>query len=80
MSSRHLQSLRITPQGSSAFEHVVRRLGLSPSQYATSAELKEWVRKHKDSRYVPPHLLKLWSLEVDVKLFDELMKPPKRAA
>ena len=80
MSSRHLQDLRITPQGSSAFEHLVRRLGLTPSKYARSAELKEWVRKNKDSKYVPPHLLELWGLEVDVKLFDEIMKRPKRAA
>ena len=80
MSSRHLQDLRITPQGSSAFEHIARRLGLTPSQYATSAELKEWVRKNKDSKYGPPHLLDLWGFEVDVKLFELIKKPSKRAA
>lgn len=53
MSSRHLQDLRVTPQGSSAFEHLVRRLGLTPSKYARSAELKEWVRKNKDSEVSP---------------------------
>jgi hypothetical protein len=60
MSSRHLQDVRITPQGSSAFEHVVRRLRLRPSQFATSAELKEWVRRNKDHKYVPTYLLDLW--------------------
>ena len=65
MSSRHLQDLRITPQGSSAFEHVVRRLGLTPSEYASSAPLKEWVRRNKNHKYVPSYLLDLWSLDVD---------------
>ena len=70
----------ITLHGQSTFEHVVRRLRLSPEEYATSAELKEWVRRHKDEKYVPSQLLALWGLEVEVKLFDEIKKPPKRAA
>ena len=70
----------ITPHGESTFEHFVRRLHLSPEEYATSAELKEWVRRHKDHKYVPSQLLELWGFEVDVKLFDEFKKPPKRAA
>ncbi len=62
MSSRSPQKPHVTPHGSSAFEHVVRRLGLSPSQYALSRELKEWVRRHKDEKYVsslPPGALTL---------------------
>ena len=70
----------ITPHGERTFEHFVRRLHLSPEEYATSAELKEWVRRHKDHKYVPSQLLELWGFEVDVKLFDEFKKPPKRAA
>ena len=69
----------ITPHGESTFEHIVRRLHLSPSEYATSAKLKEWARKNKDHKYVPSQLLELWGFEVDVKLFDEFKKP-KRAA
>jgi hypothetical protein len=42
--SRDLQEPKIRPQGSSTFEQVAHRLHLTPSQYATSAELKEWVR------------------------------------
>ena len=71
---------RITLHGESTFEHVVSRLHLSPEEYATSTELKEWVRRHKDSKYVPSQLLALWGFEVEVKLFDEIKKPPKRAA
>ena len=46
----------ITLHGESTFEHLVRQLHLSPNEYATSAELKEWVRKNKDQRYVPTTL------------------------
>jgi len=47
----------ITPHGESTFEHVVRHLHLSPSEYVTSAKLKEWARKNKDHKYVPSQLL-----------------------
>lgn len=70
----------ITPHGSSAFDHIVRRLRLSPSQYTTSTELKAWVRKNKDSKYVPPYLLDLWGFEVDDELFGKTMQPLKRTA
>jgi hypothetical protein len=40
MSSQHSNESSITPHGERTFEHVVRRLGLSPSQYARSRELK----------------------------------------
>ena len=80
MPSPHLQNFSITPHGESSFEHVVRRLGLSPSQYALSRELKEWVRKNKDSKYVPPQLLEAWHFDVDDELFGKTAKPAKRAA
>ena len=70
------QAARITPHGESTFEHIVRRLRLSPEEYATSAKLKEWVRRNKDHKYVPSHLV----VDVDVKLFNEFKKPPKRTA
>ena len=80
MPTTRTQKFSITPQRSSAFEHVVRHLRLTPSKYARSAELKEWVRRHKDSKYVPPYLLELWGFEVEVNLFDGMKKLPKRAA
>ncbi len=70
----------ITPQVKSTFEHVVRRLGLSPSRYARSQELKEWVRKNKDHKYVPPYLLDLWGFEVDDELFGKTADSFKRTA
>jgi hypothetical protein len=47
-----------------SFDQVVSSLKLSPAQYSTSPALKEWVLKHKNSRYVPAHLLELWGLTV----------------
>jgi hypothetical protein len=80
MPSPQTQESRITPHGESTFEHVVRRLGLSPSQFARSRELKEWVRKNKDHKYVPSYLLALWGFDVDDELFGKTSNPPKRAA
>lgn len=80
MSSRPPQNSHVTPHGESTFEHVVRRLHLLPEEYASSAALKEWVRKHKDEKYVPPQLLELWGFDVDDELFGKTAKPPKHAA
>jgi hypothetical protein len=44
----------------SSFESFVASLGLTPDQYLNSKELKEWVRKNKDQKYVPQDLLKSW--------------------
>ena len=71
---------RITLHGESTFEHVVRRLHLSPEEYASSAALKVWVRKNKDSKYVPPYLLDLWGFEVDDELSGKTANAFKRTA
>jgi len=57
---------QINPQGASSFEHLVASLGLSPAEYVNSAELKEWVRRNKDHKYVPPELLAAWGFTVNV--------------
>jgi hypothetical protein len=80
MPSRQPHESSITPEGVSTFEHVVRRLHLSPEEYATSAALKAWARKNKDQKYVPSHLLVAWHFDVNVQLFSHSKKPPKRAA
>jgi hypothetical protein len=80
MSSQHSNESSITPQGASTFEHVAHRLHLSPEKYATSEELKEWVRRNKDHKYVPPQLLELWGFEVDDELFGKTAKALKRTA
>ena len=36
---------------------------LQPEQYVESAELREWARKYRQSRFVPERLLKAWRLD-----------------
>ena len=48
--------------GASSFEEVVKKLRLSPAEY--EGQLKDWVRKNKDQKYVPSNLLQAWGLEV----------------
>ncbi len=50
----------------SSFEEVVRALSLSPEQYADSPELRAWVERNKDIRYVPQELLTAFGLTVQV--------------
>ncbi len=46
-----------------SFEEIVRKLRLSQDQYVNSVQLKDWVRKNKDQKYVPSDLLKAWDFE-----------------
>jgi hypothetical protein len=50
--------------GPSSFEEVVKTLGLSPNEYEHSAQLKAWVQKNKDQKYVPQDLLQAWNIGV----------------
>lgn len=57
--------LNIIPfTGASSFEEVVRKLRLSPAEYEGSIQLKAWVQKNKDQKYVPSSLLRAWGVEV----------------
>jgi hypothetical protein len=49
----------------SSFEQVVRALNISPGEYRGSLELKEWVRRNKDHRYVPTEVLRVFGFRVD---------------
>jgi len=49
-----------------SFEQIVKELNISPGEYRSSSELKEWVRRYKDERYVPPELLEAFGFRVDV--------------
>ncbi len=51
----------------SSFERVVDSLKLSPEQYKTSPELREWVLRNKDHKYVPPDLLKAYGFQVNLE-------------
>jgi hypothetical protein len=79
MSSRRSSPI-LTPHGESTFEYLVRRLHLSPSQYVNSQELKEWVRKNKNHKYVPSQLLAAWHFDVDDELFGKTANAFKRTA
>jgi hypothetical protein len=48
-----------------SFEGVVSKLGLKPSEFVHSAQLKDWVRKNRNSKFVPQDLLEAWEFEVD---------------
>lgn len=50
------------------FECVTKNLGLSPEQYVSSDDLKDWVRRNKDSKYVPLDLLMAWGFTPKSKL------------
>ncbi len=51
----------------SSFERVVLSLKLSPQEYESSPQLREWVLQNKDQKYVPPELLKALGLQVNVE-------------
>lgn len=46
----------------SDFERVAARLKLSPEQYTSSPQLREWVEKNWRQKFVPEKLLKAWHL------------------
>jgi len=50
--------------GPSSFEEIVKTLRLSPGEYQQSAQLRDWVQKHKDQKYVPSSLLQAWKMAV----------------
>ena len=51
----------------SSFEKMVDSLKLAPEQYQSSAELREWVLRNKDGKYVPPDLLKAYGFQVNLE-------------
>ncbi|MBV9146467.1 MAG: hypothetical protein JO065_11150 [Acidobacteria bacterium] len=54
------QPLVSFPPVLSAFEMETRKLRLSPDEFVGSEPLKEWARKNKDQKFVPPDLLQAW--------------------
>jgi hypothetical protein len=48
-----------------AFELKANELGLTPDQYIQSRELRAWAVVHKNTRYIPEALLKVWGLVPD---------------
>lgn len=50
--------------GPTCFEEIAESLGLAVQDFEGSIPLKEWVRRNKDHKYVPPDLLKAWGFAV----------------
>ncbi|HEX4486580.1 MAG TPA: hypothetical protein VH088_09960 [Terriglobales bacterium] len=48
-----------------SFEEIVRSLGISPAEYETSTDLREWVRRNKAEKYVPTTLLTAFGFRTD---------------
>jgi hypothetical protein len=48
-----------------SFDELVEHMGLSPAQYESSEELKEWVRTNRGQKYVPIDLLTAWGFDVE---------------
>ena len=47
------------------FEILVKRLGLTKLEYASSAELKRWCEHNRNRVYVPEWLLAAWGIQVE---------------
>jgi hypothetical protein len=60
-------AINAPPLSASSFERVVDSLKLSPDQYQSSSELREWVLRNKDHKYVPPDLLKAFGFQVNLE-------------
>jgi hypothetical protein len=52
-----------------AFELQAKKLGLTPSMYATSRELRTWCERNRHRCFVPEWLLTEWHLTVEPLLF-----------
>ncbi len=59
------QWIAAPPDKPTEFEVLVSELRLSPEEYGTSPALREWVRQHKEEKYVPSELLQLWGFQID---------------
>jgi hypothetical protein len=44
----------------------VKELKISPAEYHGSSELKEWVLRNKDEKYIPTEVLKIFGFQVDM--------------
>ena len=51
------------PSSPSSFEEVARKLKLVPEHYKDSLQLRDWVFRHKDEKYVPSNVLKAFGFD-----------------
>ena len=48
-----------------AFDKIVEGYHLKPMEYEASAPLRDWVRRHRNSHFVPENLLEAWGFQVE---------------
>lgn len=53
------------------FYAEVRRLGLQEYEFPSSNALRLWVKKHRNTNYVPEWLLKHWNMRLTIELSGE---------
>jgi hypothetical protein len=53
------------PAVPSEFEMFVKRLRLTPENYASSVALKDWCKLNRNRCYIPEWLLEEWGITVD---------------
>ena len=61
------EAIRPIVLSANSFEQMVKTLNIPPEEYRSSPELKEWVRRNKDQKYVPTDLLKAFGFCVEVR-------------
>jgi len=47
------------------FELQARRLGLAPEDYVSSAKLRTWCERYRNTFYIPEWLLAEWGITVN---------------
>lgn len=58
----------LLPVTQSSFELMVKALKLEPHQYHESSQLKDWVQKNRNSKFVPLELLQVWGFSVKAEI------------
>ena len=58
----------VIPAVPSSFETMVASLKLAPHQYHESPQLRDWVQKNKNNKFVPLELLQAWGFSVKAEL------------
>lgn len=58
----------VIPSLPSSFEMMCESLHLAPHQYHESSQLRDWVQKNKNNKFVPLELLQAWGFSVKAEI------------
>ena len=59
------------------FEMLVKRIGLTKSEYIASTELRLWCERNRNRVYVPEWLLEAWGFQVEA-IFSGVASPASK--